>query len=367
MKKSIIAAGLLALFSTTAMANETLIVGATPVPHAEILEFVKPVLAKEGVDLQIKVFNDFIQPNQQLAEKHLDANYYQYRPFLDNYNQTRHTNLIPVVGVHIEPFGAYSSKYTSLTAVPDGATIAIPNDPVNTGRALVMLSNAGLITLKDPHNPQSATKDITSNPHHFKIRELEGAMLARAVKQVDLAFIFANYALEAGIDTDKALLVEKGSDLYVEYLVARPDNIQDPGIQKLAQALHSDAVRQFILTRYQAKFYPDFNHRGQRRQPLPGQTERIIVTHIPAPPIHIEFAGISKAYPNGVQALQDIDLTIRQGEIFGIIGRSGAGKSTCCACLIAWKVPIAARCSSTASRPFATPRASCATCVGGWR
>ncbi|WP_285278169.1 MetQ/NlpA family ABC transporter substrate-binding protein, partial [Klebsiella pneumoniae] len=117
--------------------------------------------AKEGVDLQIKVFNDFIQPNQQLAEKHLDANYYQYRPFLDNYNQTRHTNLIPVVGVHIEPFGAYSSKYTSLTAVPDGATIAIPNDPVNTGRALVMLSNAGLITLKDPHNPQSATKDIT--------------------------------------------------------------------------------------------------------------------------------------------------------------------------------------------------------------
>jgi D-methionine transport system substrate-binding protein len=98
MKKSIIAAGLLALFSTAALANETLIVGATPVPHAEILEFVKPVLAKEGVDLQIKVFNDFIQPNQQLAEKHLDANYYQYRPFLDNYNQTRHTNLVPVVG-----------------------------------------------------------------------------------------------------------------------------------------------------------------------------------------------------------------------------------------------------------------------------
>lgn len=247
MKKSIIAAGLLALFSTAALANETLIVGATPVPHAEILEFVKPVLAKEGVDLQVKVFNDFIQPNQQLAEKHLDANYYQYRPFLDNYNQTRHTNLVPVVGVHIEPFGAYSSKYTTLAAVPDGATIAIPNDPVNTGRALVMLSNAGLITLKDPHNP-----------HHFKIRELEGAMLARAVKQVDLAFIFANYALEAGIDTDKALLVEKGSDLYVEYLVARPDNIQDPGIQKLAQALHSDAVRQFILTRYQGKILPGF-------------------------------------------------------------------------------------------------------------
>lgn len=113
--------------------------------------------------------------------------------------------------MHIEPFGAYSSKYKTLKEVPDGATVAIPNDPVNTGRALVMLSNAGLITLKNPQDPQSATKDITANPHHFKIRELEGAMLARAVNQVDLAFIFANYALEAGIDTDKALLVEKAA------------------------------------------------------------------------------------------------------------------------------------------------------------
>ncbi|EMG9579411.1 TPA: MetQ/NlpA family ABC transporter substrate-binding protein [Klebsiella oxytoca] len=258
MKKTILAAGLLALFSLSASANETLTVGATPVPHAEILEFVKPELAKQGVELKIKVFNDFIQPNQQLAEKNLDANYYQYRPFLDNYNQTRHTHLLPVVGVHIEPFGAYSSKYKTIKEVPDGATVAIPNDPVNTGRALVMLSNAGLITLKNPQDPQSATKDITANPHRFKIRELEGAMLARAVNQVDLAFIFANYALEAGIDTDKALLVEKGSDLYVEYLVARPDNINDPGIQKLAKALNSDRVRSFILTRYKGKILPGF-------------------------------------------------------------------------------------------------------------
>ncbi|MEE9654297.1 MetQ/NlpA family ABC transporter substrate-binding protein [Kluyvera ascorbata] len=257
MKKTVIA-GLMALFSLSAVANETLVVGATPVPHAEILEFVKPQLAKEGVDLKIKVFNDFIQPNQQLAEKHLDANYYQYRPFLDDYNKTRHTHLVPVVGVHIEPFGAYSTKYTSIKELPDGATIAIPNDPVNTGRALVLLSEAGLITLKDPQNPQSTEKDIIANPHHFKIRPLEGAMLARAVSQVDLAFIFANYALEAGIDTDKALIVEKGKSLYVEYLVARPDNINDPGIQKLAKALNSDAVRQFILTRYKGKIAPGF-------------------------------------------------------------------------------------------------------------
>ncbi len=180
MKKTVIA-GLMALFSLSAAANETLVVGATPVPHAEILNFVKPQLAKEGVDLKIKVFNDFIQPNQQLAEKNLDANYYQYRPFLDDYNKTRHTNLLPVVGVHIEPFGAYSTKYTSIKDLPDGASIAIPNDPVNTGRALAQLSEAGLITLKNPEDPQSTEKDITANPHHFKIRPLEGAMLARAV------------------------------------------------------------------------------------------------------------------------------------------------------------------------------------------
>jgi D-methionine transport system substrate-binding protein len=210
VKKTLIAAGLLTLFSASVAANETLTVGATPVPHAEILEFVKPELAKQGVDLKIKVFNDFIQPNQQLAEKNLDANYYQYRPFLENYNQTRHTPLVPVVGVHIEPSGAYSSKYHDIKARQHGA---------------FQLAN-------------------------FK--------MVRAVNQVDLAFIFANYALEAGIDTDKALLVEKGSDLYVEYLVARPDNLNDPGIQKLAKALHSDAVRNFILTRYKGKIVPGF-------------------------------------------------------------------------------------------------------------
>lgn len=256
MKK--ILATLAAVIALNVQANEHLVVGATPVPHAEILEFVKPVLAKEGVDLDIKVFNDFIQPNLQLAQKNLDANYYQYRPFLDDFNKTRHTDLVPVVGVHIEPFGAYSAKYTSLAELPDGASVAIPNDPVNTGRALVLLAEAGLIELKDPSNPQSTQRDIVANPHKLKIRELEGAMLARSVKQVDLAFVFANYALEAGIDTSSALIVEKGKDLYVEYLVARPDNLQDPGIQKLAKALNSPEVRQFILTRYKGQIAPGF-------------------------------------------------------------------------------------------------------------
>ncbi|KJK03385.1 methionine ABC transporter substrate-binding protein [Pseudomonas sp. 21] len=256
MKKAI--AILAAVVAFSAHAGEKLVVGATPVPHAEILEFVKPELAKEGVDLDIKVFTDFIQPNLQLAQKNLDANYYQYRPFLDDFNKTRHTDLVPVVGIHIEPFGAYSTKYKSLAELPDGASVAIPNDPVNTGRALVLLAESGLIKLKDPTNPQSTERDITDNPRHLKIRELEGALLARAVKQVDLAFIFANYALEAGIDTKSALIVEKGKDLYAEFLVARPDNIQDPGIQKLAKVLNSPEVRQFILTRYKGEIAPAF-------------------------------------------------------------------------------------------------------------
>ena len=256
MKKLLALVAVMAAFS--AQANEKLVVGATPVPHAEILEFVKPELAKEGVDLQIKVFNDFIQPNQQLALKNIDANYYQYRPFLDEYNKERHTDLVPVVGVHIEPFGAYSTKIKNIAELKDGASVAIPNDPVNAGRALVLLEEAKLITLKNPGDPQSTTRDIVTNPTHLKIRELEGAMLARSVSQVDLAFVFANYALEAGIDTNSALIVEKGKDLYVEYLVARPDNINDPRIQKLAKALHSDAVRQFILTRYKGQIVPGF-------------------------------------------------------------------------------------------------------------
>ncbi|GLZ85611.1 hypothetical protein Pres01_16620 [Metapseudomonas resinovorans] len=256
MKKAI--AILAAVVAFSAQAGEKLVVGATPVPHAEILEFIKPTLAKEGVDLDIKVFTDFIQPNVQLAEKNLDANYYQYRPFLDEFNKSRHTNLVPVVGIHIEPFGAYSTKIKKLDELKDGASVAIPNDPVNTGRALVLLHEAGLIKLKDPSNTLATQRDIAENPKKLKIRELEGALLARSVSQVDLAFVFANYALEAGIDTNSALIVEKGKDLYAEFLVARPDNLQDPGLQKLAKALNSPEVRQFIVTRYKGQIAPAF-------------------------------------------------------------------------------------------------------------
>lgn len=257
MKKIIILMATAAL-SLSLYAGEKLVVGATPVPHAEILNFIKPILAKEGINLEIKVFNDFIQPNLQLSKKNLDANYYQYRPFLDEFNKERKTNLVAVVPVHIEPFGAYSTHVKDLSDLKNGATIAIPNDSVNVGRSLLLLHEAGLIKLKDPTNTLASRRDIVANPKQFKFRELEGPMLARALKQVDLVFVFANYALDAGIDINSALITEKGKDIYAEYLVVRPDNINQPAIKKLAKALNSPEVREFILSRYKGTISPAF-------------------------------------------------------------------------------------------------------------
>ena len=151
MKKVLLFTALAAaLTAGFAQANEKLVVAATPIPHAEILELIKPTLAKEGVDLQIKVFTDYVQPNVQVAEKRLDANYFQTLPYLENFNKGKGTNLITVVGVHVEPFGGYSKKIKKIEDLKDGATVAIPNEGSNSGRALLLLQKAGVITLKDP-------------------------------------------------------------------------------------------------------------------------------------------------------------------------------------------------------------------------
>lgn len=175
MKKLLVALAAVAAFS--AQADETLTVAATPVPHAEILEFVKPALAKEGVDLKVKVFTDYIQPNVQVAEKRLDANFFQHQPYLDEFNKAKGTNLVAVAGVHLEPLGAYSSKYKALTKLPGGANVVIPNDATNGGRALLLLAKAGLIKLKDSNNILATVKDITENSKDLKFRELEAATI----------------------------------------------------------------------------------------------------------------------------------------------------------------------------------------------
>lgn len=260
MKKVLLFTALAAaLTAGLAQAGEKLVVAATPVPHAEILELIKPTLAKEGVDLEIKVFTDYVQPNVQVAEKHLDANYFQTLPYLESFNKGKGTNLTTVIGVHVEPFGGYSKKVKNLSELKDGATIAIPNEGSNSGRALILLQKAGLIELKDPTNAVSTPKDIAKNPHNFKFKELESALLPRVLDQVDLDMINTNYALEAGLNpaTD-ALIIEGADSPYVNFLVARPDNKDSVVIQKLAKALTSPEVKAFIAEKYKGAVLPAF-------------------------------------------------------------------------------------------------------------
>ncbi len=260
MKKVLLFTALAAaLTASFAQANEKLVVAATPIPHAEILELVKPTLAKEGVDLQIKVFTDYVQPNTQVAEKRLDANYFQTLPYLENFNKGKGTNLVTVIGVHVEPIGGYSKKIKNISELKEGATVAIPNEGSNAGRALLLLQKNGLITLKDPTNALATPKDIAGNPKNLKFKELESALLPRVLDQVDLDVINTNYALEAGLNPAKdALIIEDAKSPYVNFLVARPDNKDSDAIQKLAKALTSPEVKAFIEKKYNGAVVPAF-------------------------------------------------------------------------------------------------------------
>lgn len=242
-----------------AQSAQTLRVAATAVPHAEILEHVKPALAKEGIALEVKVFTDYVQPNVQVAEKKFDANFFQHQPYLDEFNKNKGTTLVSVATVHVEPYGAYSRKVKNIKDLAKGATIAIPNDPSNGGRALLLLEQNGLIKLKDAKNILATVKDIADNPKGFKIKELEAATLPRILDQVDLALINTNYALEAKlVPTRDALFIENSNSPYANVLVARPDNKDTPALKKLIAALHSADVKAFIETKYQGAVVPAF-------------------------------------------------------------------------------------------------------------
>ena len=256
MKKLLVAFAAVAAFPAHA---GTLTVAASPVPHAEILEFVKPALAKEGVDLKVKVFTDYIQPNVQVAEKRLDANFFQHQPYLDEFNKAKGTKLVSVAGVHLEPLGAYSSKYKKLDELPSTATVVIPNDATNGGRALLLLDKAGVIKLKDNTNILSTVKDITENSKNLKFRELEAATIPRVLTQVDLALINTNYALEAKLNPEKDALVIEGADSpYVNILVTREDNKDAEAVKKLVAALHTPEVKKFIEDKYKGAVKPAF-------------------------------------------------------------------------------------------------------------
>jgi D-methionine transport system substrate-binding protein len=253
---------LLALFAFASLAvhaETRLSIAAAAIPHAEILEHIKPVLAKEGVALDIKVFTDYIQPNVQVSEKKIDVNFFQHQPYLDEYNKNKGTNLVSVGAVHVEPYGAYSKKFKKAADLPNGATIAIPNDPSNAGRALVLLDLNGLIKLKDPKNIFATTKDIAENTKGFKFKELEAATLPRVLDQVDLALINTNYALEAKlVPTRDALFIESSKSPYANLVVARPDNKDSDAVKKLVAALQTPDVKQFIETHYKGAIVPAF-------------------------------------------------------------------------------------------------------------
>ncbi len=259
MKKLLTAlAAAAALTSAAAHAGE-ISVAATAVPHAELLEFVKPALAKEGVELKIKVFTDYVQPNVQVAEGRLDANFFQHQPYLDEFNTSRGTALVSIAGVHVEPFGAYSSKIKTLAELPQGAQVVIPNDATNGGRALLLLQKAGVIKLKDGAGITATVKDIAENPKAIKVRELEAATLPRVLAQVDLALINTNYALEAGLNPTKDALVIEGADSpYVNILVTTSEKKDNADLQKLAKALHTPEVKQFIADKYKGAVVPAF-------------------------------------------------------------------------------------------------------------
>ena len=244
----------------TASGIKTLKVGATAVPHAEILEVVKPLLEKEGINLEIVEFNDYVQPNLALNDKELDANFFQHEPYLKNFmEEHKEVKLKSALGVHIEPMGVYSKKVKDLKDLKDGAAIAIPNDPTNGGRALLLLQKAGLLKLKDGVNEKATVQDVTENPHNFKFQEVEAAQVPRTLDDVDAAVINTNYAMQVNlVPTKDALIMEDNTSPYVNILAVRDGDEQRPEIQALVKALQSKEVKDFINEKYKGAVVPAF-------------------------------------------------------------------------------------------------------------
>lgn len=236
-------------------------VGATPKPHAEILEHIKPELAKEGIDLQIQVYNDYVVPNTALDSGEIDANFFQHQPYLDTFIKDRGLKLVSLGAVHLEPMGLYSKKATKLEDFKTGDTIAIPNDPSNGGRALALLEKAGLIQLKAGVGVKATVQDIVSNPKELKITTLDAAQLPRVLTdpKTAAAVINTNFALEGGLNPKDALSIEDAkNNPYANILVVKESRKDDPNLQKLMKALNSPDVKKFIEDTYKGSVIPAF-------------------------------------------------------------------------------------------------------------
>ena len=255
MKKILLSSLVLA----SMLMGEKIVIGATPVPHAEILDVAKASLEAQGYELEIKVFNDYVLPNKALADKDLDVNFMQHEPYLREFNAMNGTRLEPVFGVHLEPMGAYSKSIKSLAELKDGDKIAIPNDPTNESRALDLLAKNGLIEL-DTKVKLRTPMDITKNPKNLKFVELEGATLPRALDEVSLAVINSNFALNANLNPKSdSIISEDGiNNPYSNIVVVRADEVYGKKAIALKKAILSDEVKKFINEKYKGAVIPSF-------------------------------------------------------------------------------------------------------------
>lgn len=269
VKVAIAGLGLVALTGLTACGSsapandDVLTVAASPAPHAQILtDFAAPALEEQGIELKVKEYTDYIQPNKDTSSGAVDANYFQHITYLENYNKENGTDLVSAGAVHYEPLAVYAGTSNDLDAILDGAVIAVPNDPTNEGRALLLLQDLGLITLKDPKNLEATPKDIRDNPHNIKIRELEAAALPRTLKSVDFAVMNGNYAIEAGFHVKDALAHEASDSLAVEnyanVICVAKGSEDDEAIQALVDVLTSEECKDYLEKTYGEDVLPAF-------------------------------------------------------------------------------------------------------------
>ncbi len=250
---------------TDAVATDSnvLTVAATPEPHAKILnEFAAPLLAEQGITLEVTEFTDYVQPNEVVFNGELDANYFQHINYLRDYNEQNNENLVSVAKIHYEPFGIYAGKSNDISKIVDGAVVAVPNDPTNEARALLLLQQAGLITLKDPNDLGATPKDISDNPHNIEFREIEAAATPRALEDVDFAAINGNYAIEADLHAADALVLEEASGIafeeYANIICTSSDKENDERIAALVAVLTTDDFKAYLKDNFGEDVLPAF-------------------------------------------------------------------------------------------------------------
>lgn len=248
---------------TTAAETENVLIriGASSTPHGEILEHVKPILAEQGYDLEITIFDDYILPNNAVESGDLDANYFQHIPYLDSFNEENKTHLVNAGGIHYEPFGIYPGRRESLEELQEGDSIAVPNDTTNEARALLLLQDNGIITLREGAGLTATVNDIEENPKNIEIIELEAAQVARVAEETAFVVLNGNYALQAGFSVANDSLAYEKSDseaakTYVNVVAVRDGNQENEGIKALVEVLKSDEIKQYIESTYDGAVIP---------------------------------------------------------------------------------------------------------------